>query len=116
MQRYGRLIFKKTIGFLLKCSTSYDQVRSTLHNMDMEVARKELFLGAGKSLLNVTLEEYEKVRVMSSLQQLLGNMKKMIKELYKKAQALEVLLGSVKDEVKEVNIATSLEVNLATTL
>ncbi|MCE3051346.1 hypothetical protein HAX54_049544, partial [Datura stramonium] len=45
----------------------YDQARSTLHDKDNEVARKELSIAAGERLSNAMFEEREKIKKVSSI-------------------------------------------------
>ncbi|MCD9639494.1 hypothetical protein HAX54_024065, partial [Datura stramonium] len=50
----------------------YDQARSTLHDKDMEAARKELSIAAREHLLNAMFEEHEKIEKVSSIRQSLS--------------------------------------------
>ncbi|KAM3285902.1 hypothetical protein P3S67_024701 [Capsicum chacoense] len=89
-------------------ATSYDQARLVLHNMNEEAAREELFYVAGERLTYAMLEEDEKVKASSSIRQSLQNMKKNIKELCRKAQALERLLEEAENKAKESKLESSI--------
>ena len=51
--------------------------------MDVERAKKKLFVAAGERLTNAMFEKQDKVEEVSSLRQLLGDMKKEIRALCK---------------------------------
>ncbi|KAH0644633.1 hypothetical protein KY284_032517 [Solanum tuberosum] len=87
-------------------TTLYDQARSTLHDMDVESARKALFVAAGERLTNSMFEEQDKVEEVSSLHQSLDNMKKKIRALCKRAQDLQACLAAAEDEVEGAKQAT----------
>ncbi|KAK4716534.1 hypothetical protein R3W88_014872 [Solanum pinnatisectum] len=97
---------KKLLNSFFVFSILYVQARSTLHDMDVESARKELFVATGERLTNAMFEEQDKVEEVSSLRQSLDNMKKEIRALYKRAQDFQVLLTALKDEVEGAKLAT----------
>ncbi|KAH0650439.1 hypothetical protein KY284_030351 [Solanum tuberosum] len=97
---------KKLLNSFFDFAASYDQARSTLHDMDVESARKELFVAARECLTNSMFEEQDKVDEVSSLRQSLDSMKKEIRALCKKAQDLQARLAAAKDEVEGANQAT----------
>ncbi|PHU26579.1 hypothetical protein BC332_04911 [Capsicum chinense] len=99
---------RKLLYDFFDIATSYDKARSMLHDMNEEVTREELFYVAGEHLTYVMLEEDEKVKGSSSIRQSLQNMKKKIKELCRKAQALERLLEKVENEAKEAKLESSI--------
>ncbi|KAF3642309.1 hypothetical protein FXO38_21159 [Capsicum annuum] len=88
-------------------TTSYDQARSMLHDMNEEAARKELFFIAGEVLSNTMLEKDKKVREASSIRQSLQHMNKKIKELCRKVQALKSLLAEAENEAKDAKLEGS---------
>ncbi|PHU15365.1 hypothetical protein BC332_16570 [Capsicum chinense] len=98
---------RKLLHFFFDLATLCDQTRSMLHDINKEAARAELFFVAGERLSNVMLEEDEQVRATSSIQQSLHNMKKKIKELYRKAQVLESLLTEAENEAQEAKLEAS---------
>ncbi|KAH0645323.1 hypothetical protein KY284_033207 [Solanum tuberosum] len=75
---------KKLLNSFFDFAASYDQARSTLHDMDVESAIKELFVAAGERLTNSMFEEQDKVEEVSSLRQSLDSMKKEIRALCQK--------------------------------
>uniref|UniRef100_M1BUG3 Aminotransferase-like plant mobile domain-containing protein n=1 Tax=Solanum tuberosum TaxID=4113 RepID=M1BUG3_SOLTU len=99
---------KKLLNSFFDFAASYDQARSTLHDMDVENARKELFVAAGERLTNSMFEEQDKVEDVSSLRHSLNNMKKEIRALCKRAQDLQAHLAAAEDEVEGVKQATLL--------
>ncbi|KAH0671583.1 hypothetical protein KY285_023632 [Solanum tuberosum] len=101
---------KKLLNSFFEFSSSYDQARSIIHHMDVDSAKKKLFIAAGERLTNAMFVEKDKVEVVSSLHQSLDNMKKVIKALCKRAQDLEVLLTVVEDEVEGAKLETLFEV------
>ncbi|KAH0672830.1 hypothetical protein KY290_025059 [Solanum tuberosum] len=97
---------KKLLNSFFDFTVSYDQARSTLHDMDVESARKKLFVATGERLTNAMFEEQDKVEEVSSLRQLLDNMKKEIRAFCKRVQDFQVLLTASEDEVEVAKLAT----------
>ncbi|KAH0636359.1 hypothetical protein KY285_036111 [Solanum tuberosum] len=97
--------FEKLLNYFFDLAISYDQERLTLHDMDVESNRKELFVAAVERLTNAMFEEQDEVEEVSSLRHSLDIMKE-IRALCKRAQDLQVLLTATKDEVEEANLAT----------
>ncbi|KAK4358750.1 hypothetical protein RND71_020979 [Anisodus tanguticus] len=52
----------KLLKSIFELTASYEKARSTLHDKDVEVARKKLFIAAGKRLSNAMFEEHEKIK------------------------------------------------------
>ncbi|MCD7447100.1 hypothetical protein HAX54_023129, partial [Datura stramonium] len=86
----------------------YDHARSTLHDKDMKVARKELSIAAGERLSNVMFEEHEKIEKVSSIRQSLSEVKEEIEKLRRKEKDLEVLLEATKKEIEEAKLGVSI--------
>lgn len=100
-------LLKTLLNSFFDFAASYDQARSTLHDIDVESARKQLFVAAGERLTNSMFEDQDKVEEASSLRQLFGDMKKEIRALCKRAQDLQVLLIDADEKVQEDKLATS---------
>ncbi|TMW85647.1 hypothetical protein EJD97_022768, partial [Solanum chilense] len=98
---------KTLLNSFFDFDASYDQARSTIHDMDVESARKQLFVAVGERLTNAMFQEQDKVEEASFLRQLLGDMKKEIRVLCKITQDLQVLLIDTDEKVQEAKLATS---------
>ncbi|KAK4724167.1 hypothetical protein R3W88_026946 [Solanum pinnatisectum] len=96
---------KKLSNSFFDFAASYDQARSTLHDMDVESPRKELFVVLGERLTNVMFEEQDKVEEVSSLRQSPDNIKKEIRALCKRVQDLKFLLNTAEDEVEGAKLS-----------
>ncbi|MCD9641100.1 hypothetical protein HAX54_026973 [Datura stramonium] len=53
--------------YFYELAAIYDQARSTLHDKDMEVTRKELSIANGERLSNAMFEEHEKIEKVFSI-------------------------------------------------
>ncbi|MCE3215688.1 hypothetical protein HAX54_003204 [Datura stramonium] len=78
--------------------------RSTLHDKDMEAARKELSIAAGERLSNAMFEEHKKIEKVSSIRQSLSEVKEEIEKLRRKEKDLEVLLEATEKEIEEAKL------------
>ncbi|MCE3217144.1 hypothetical protein HAX54_010567, partial [Datura stramonium] len=88
-------------------TATYDQARSTLHDKDMEDARKKLSIAAGECLSNFMFEEHEKIEKASSIRQSLSKVKEEIENLCQKEKDLEVLLEATEKEIEEAKLGVS---------
>ncbi|MCD7462618.1 hypothetical protein HAX54_048943 [Datura stramonium] len=83
--------------------------RSTLHDKNMEAARKEFSIIAGEHLSNAMLEEYENIEKVSSIRQSLREVKEKIEKLRRKEKDLEILLDAIEKEVEEAKLGELLK-------
>ncbi|MCD9642735.1 hypothetical protein HAX54_029677, partial [Datura stramonium] len=84
------------------------KARSSLHDKDMEAARKEFSITAGERLSNFIFKEHEKIEKVSSIRQSLSEVKEKIEKLHRKEKDLEVLLEAIEKEVEEAKLGVSI--------
>ncbi|MCE3051005.1 hypothetical protein HAX54_048735 [Datura stramonium] len=89
----------KLLKSFFELAAIYDQARSTLHDKDMDVARKKLSITARERLSNSMFDEHEKIEKVSSIHQSLRKVKERIEKLHRKEKDLEVLLEATEKEV-----------------
>ncbi|MCE5166190.1 hypothetical protein HAX54_015547 [Datura stramonium] len=97
----------RLVKFFFELASIYDQPRSTLHDKDMEAARKELSIAAGERLSNAMFEEHEKIEKVSSIRQSLSEVKEEIEKFRQKEKDLEVLLEATEKEIEEAKLGVS---------
>ncbi|MCD7469409.1 hypothetical protein HAX54_008454 [Datura stramonium] len=83
------------------------QARSSLHDKDIEDARKKLSITAGERLSNAIFEEHEKIEKVSFICQSLREVKEKIEKSHKKEKDLEVLLEATEKDVEEAKLGVS---------
>ncbi|MCD7460187.1 hypothetical protein HAX54_043036 [Datura stramonium] len=99
--------FMKLWKSFFELASIYDQAQSTLHDKDMEAARKEFSITAGERLSNAMLEEYDKIEKVSSILQYLNEVKEKIEKLRIKEKDPEILLDATEREVEEAKLGVS---------
>ncbi|MCD9642326.1 hypothetical protein HAX54_029037 [Datura stramonium] len=100
-------LLMRLVKSFFELASIYDQARLTLHDKDMQAARKELSIEVRERLSNVMFEEHEKIEKVSSIRQSLSEVKEEIEKLCQKEKDLEVFLESTKKEIEEAKLGVS---------